>query len=645
MRMLLETMRIENFKGCRSLKIDFAADRTMIAGANGTGKTTIVDAFCWVLNNQNANGDAPGSDNFREKPLDDNGQPIHNLDTTVELRCTLDGQRFDLKRTQTENWVKKRGNAEATFQGNVSTYWINGVETKLQDFKARIKAIADDEIFRLISSLSAFNNLEWKKRRAQLMALAGDDVDGELLMRDEYRPLADQLAERNISADDMRKVLADQKKAINNELKLLPVRIDEAKKSISEFGKTEIKDAEYLVKDSKADIEKINNQIIELRTTAGASNAGQIFALEQEIVTIKHGMIAELSERKKAAQAKVDNASEDFRKICAMQADVKHDLEQETVRLDKAEAELTMMREKYLDHKRRKIEVNEVCPTCGQVLPAGKVDAARTKAEVERREQLAKIQADGKTAAITANRIAENVAKLQENLAYYGQRVEAAQTARGAAFAEQGQIPAEPDFAGNMRLVEAERQLEALRAEKTFSPDEKIKALNERKEELTAIVNRNLSILSKRDIAVETEQRIKSYENRQRELGVQLADTEMMIILLEKFIQDRCGALEDSINSHFPTVRWKLFEIQINGGITDACTCMIPCDGALVPYESANTASQIAADIEIVDVLSEHYDIRVPLFVDGAESVNILPQIDSQMIALAVSTDAELTVS
>ena len=69
MRMSLEKMVIENFKGTRKLTIDFA-EETHIFGMNGTGKTTIPDAFSWVLFNKDSKGNAPGSDNFREKPLD-----------------------------------------------------------------------------------------------------------------------------------------------------------------------------------------------------------------------------------------------------------------------------------------------------------------------------------------------------------------------------------------------------------------------------------------------------------------------------------------------------------------------------------------------------------------------------------------------
>jgi hypothetical protein len=110
-------------------------------------------------------------------------------------------------------------------------------------------------------------------------------------------------------------------------------------------------------------------------------------------------------------------------------------------------------------------------------------------------------------------------------------------------------------------------------------------------------------------------------------------------------VQDRCSALEDSINARFPTVRWKLFETQINGGIADVCQCYIPCESGLVSYGSANTAAQINADIEIVNVLSQHYGISLPLFADNSERVNRLADTTAQLVTLSVSTDSELKVT
>lgn len=231
-RLVIERMNIRNFKGVRELDISFGEKVTRISGMNGTGKTTIPDAFSWCIWNKDSRGNAPGTPDFREKPLDENGNEIHNLETTVELFCKLDGQPFNLRRTQRENWVKKRGGVEAVYQGNVSTYWINDVETKLTDFKARIAQIGDEEVFRLIGSLSAFNALDWKKRREQLIALADSDVDSALLQRDEYRQIADECAQRGVAVSDLRKIFADQRKRTNEELRMIPVRIDEARRSL-----------------------------------------------------------------------------------------------------------------------------------------------------------------------------------------------------------------------------------------------------------------------------------------------------------------------------------------------------------------------------------------------------------------------------
>lgn len=46
--MRLLSLELKNFKGHKSLDVHFG-DITKIIGANGTGKTSIFDAFCFVL--------------------------------------------------------------------------------------------------------------------------------------------------------------------------------------------------------------------------------------------------------------------------------------------------------------------------------------------------------------------------------------------------------------------------------------------------------------------------------------------------------------------------------------------------------------------------------------------------------------------
>lgn len=652
MRLTIERMRIQNFKGTRDLTIDFG-EVTRISGMNGTGKTTIPDAFSWVLWNKDSKGNAPGSYDFHEKPLDDNGNEIHNLDTTVELICRLDGQPFNLRRTQRENWVKKRGSEEAVFQGNVSTYWINDVETKLTDFKARIAQIGSEEVFRVIGSLSAFNAQDWKKRREQLIALSDIDVDAMLLQREEYRALADECAQRGVVVEDLRKILTDQRKRTNTELQMFPVRIDEARKALPAFGQTEIADAESTINATLKEIEQIDAEIAEAKAQAGqSSNRSRILALEAEAISLQRA----ITDAHRAEITKLENerrdASDAFRRANDALADITRRLESDRKQLEKAEAERDALRQKYTEEYERKFEPptdDGICPTCKQALPAemiqAAIDEARKVFDEARKSALASIKQQGLDKAAEITRLTDAIARNEAEENTLKAKVEQAMAERDSAYEKINAAPTEPDFSTEPRIAELKQQIDALKAEQAASPDEKISALEGRKSELSAIVSQKRAILARRDAGKETEKRIADLERQQKDAAARVSEIEQLIFKVERFVQDRCSALEDSINARFPTVRWKLFETQINGGIADVCQCYIPCESGLVSYGSANTAAQINADIEIVNVLSQHYGISLPLFADNSERVNRLADTTAQLVTLSVSTDSELKVT
>jgi DNA repair exonuclease SbcCD ATPase subunit len=649
--MTLEKIKISNFKGIRKLEIDFGSV-TRISGMNGTGKTTIPDAFCWVLWNKDSRGNAPGSYDFHEKPLDEYGEEIHNLDTTVELDCRLDGQRFNIKRTQRENWVQKRGSTEAVFQGNTSTYWINDVETKLSDFKARISQITSEEIFRLIGSLSAFNALDWKKRREQLIALSDADVDEMLLQQEKYRPLADECGQRGIEVDNLRKVLSDQRKRTNDELRMIPVRIDEARKAMPEFKPNEVRDAEYIVKDTISDIERINGYIAEIKAQTGATGySDQILALETEALSLQRTVADGYRADMRKLEQERSIASDSYRRTADALADTKRRLERDQKELSEAEAARDALRADYrTEYERRFVppETDGICPTCKQPLPEdiirAAIDEARKAFDAEKKAKLLDIKKRGTDKGAEITSLEESVERNGAEIADLEKQLTTAEAERDAAYEKIKAMPTEPDYSSEPRIAELLGKVEELKVAQKESPSEKIAEYEHRKAELQAIVDRNRAILARRDAGLETEKRIQDLERQQQEKAARIAELEQLIALVEQFVQDRCRALEDSINAKFPTVRWKLFEIQINGGINDVCQAYIPCGSSLVSYGSANTASQVNADIEIINVLSEHYELYLPLFADNSERVNVIAPTKSQFISLAVSTDSELKI-
>lgn len=653
MNLYLKRLELENFKGVKKATYDFG-DETRIDGQNASGKSTIVDAFCWLLFNKDSHGNAPGSDKFREKPLDSNGQEIHYLETSVTACFDLDGQPFNLRRMQKENWVKKRGCADATYQGNVSTYWINEVETKSTDFSARIASIANGDVFLLITTLGAFTAMDWKKRRALLMSLSGIDVDAELLARAEYAAIAKEAAAINASIDDLRKVFTDRKKRIAQELTLIPARIDEARRMRPEFTDREMNDAEFNLNDAIADLQKCDALIAKQSAGDGSAAAlqSQILSVESELIAAKRRISDDFNANRDRLRRDLNDAirrSDAAQKAQIAASKLATDAK---VKVSDSGTALENLRVEYKIVYASRFtppEVHDVCPTCGQAIPQERIASiiadAKSKFDADRANRLAEINRRGQEFKQRDMALREACDAAEEALTQADADFAAARHDLDTAKDAYAAYPAVPDFTADARVQELQDQLYALRAEKTNSPDDKMKQLVDRRDELQMRIDNARAILAKRDTAKQVDARIAELEANQTELGHKRAEIEVLICDVEHFIADRCGLLEESINCKFPTIRWKLFDRQINGALVDCCECLIPSDGTFVPYGCANTAASVNADIEIIGVLSRHYDVTAPLFVDNAERVNYIVRPAGQLITLSVSNQATLQIT
>ncbi|MCC0716956.1 recombinase RecF, partial [Clostridioides sp. ES-S-0077-01] len=191
------------------------------------------------------------------------------------------------------------------------------------------------------------------------------------------------------------------------------------------------------------------------------------------------------------------------------------------------------------------------------------------------------------------------------------------------------------------RLVEIDTEIKELEEKiNNKNTDKNIDELKENKKKLTIEIESLNKELAKGDINKELLDRKEQLLEKEKALGIELAHQEKILNLCELFIKTKVSLLESNISSKFKNVTFKLFKEQINKGIEETCEALI--NG--VPFSNVNTAGQINAGLDIINTLSNHFEVKMPIFIDNRESVNTLIDIDSQIINLVVSNDNPLKI-
>ncbi|MCD7757305.1 MAG: hypothetical protein LUH45_03960, partial [Clostridiales bacterium] len=211
-------------------------------------------------------------------------------------------------------------------------------------------------------------------------------------------------------------------------------------------------------------------------------------------------------------------------------------------------------------------------------------------------------------------------------------------------------------------LAEVTAQQNELRGSQQMAPfdsgsfDEKEKALLERKQnaakeaegrtadldakiaDLEQQIQEKNKLLLDLDLAARQEQRVAELEAEEKKLGEEYENLEQGLYLCDEFVRAKVGMIDQRINGMFRTIRFKLFEEQMNGGLKECCEALIPSDaGALVPYPSSNDSAIVNAGLECIQALAGYYGTELPVILDNAERVTHPLPIHQQVIRLAVS--------
>lgn len=675
MKMMLKSLHLENFKGSKLLDVNFTG-KTKIKGQNASGKTTVFDAFTWLLFNKNS----AGEEKFNVRPLDKDGKRIDNVEIKVAAVLDVDGKEVTLSKVQKQNWVKKRGTDTVTLQGNVNSFEIDGYPKSEADFKEYVSSLAQSEdMFKMLTNPQYFSSMKWKDQRDILMKLVSEISDAELAKTDsKYVPLVDEL-EKASSTDDIRakfsKALSEWKKKQSE----IPVRIDEAEKS-----KVDVDVAEQEL--AKADLERKVSECDQ--KISGADNSldrlqSEELQLQFDLSGIMQTMNRELSDKRRECDDMKYEASREFQNVHNQIADNQSRISGNEESIRNAEVERKKLGEQYNMEKAKTFdetpylfdeskwvfdENSTVCSLCGQKLPEDKIEQLKTDFEMKKAK--AKAELETKHMLALNEFKSSNAAKLQEivNSGYekknliekltseneslkkemdeLKQKENAALAKKNEAEKRLSEIPAEADYSQNEEYAKLKARHNEVLAEieklESDGADHIVNDLKAEKSDLQSRLDEVNKIIAKASMNVEIDERIAQLQAEQKEIGQKVADQEQMLYLLEEFIRFKLDKVSESINSHFKTVNFKLFEMQLNGGMKDCCECTV--NG--VPYSTLNSGHRIVAGLDIIQSLSELYGVSVPIFVDNAESLNEfnVPDMDAQLILLSVSEDKQLKV-
>lgn len=675
-------MHIQNFKGCKDREISFG-DKTAIGGVNASGKTTVFDAFTWLLFGK----DSLGKSSFDIRPRDKAGNMINNVEISVEATICFGEDEYVLKKVQKQIWRKKRGTNITEFQGNVNEFEINGYPKSEKEFKEFVHAEIDENIFNLITNSNAFNALPWKEQREVLMKFVGNFSNVEIAQQfgERFQKLVPEL--KIASTDDILKKYTKAKNTLNKDMVEIPARIDEISKQLvtADVGALEVEKAAKEVA-----LKKVEDEI-----TGGADKLETINELRKQVMDkkialseIQNTANEQLAKERMDSRVKFDEVQKVFFAVQDQMKQLERERTEYIYERDRSEREKDRLLEEWKKVKKCEFaeyvapapyvepeplkESDLICPTCGQDLPeevkqkriadyeakcrrerdayeAG-CEALKKKYEKDKEDFQTKKDQDLKRITEAGQKAADAVRANQKLIDERTNVLESLRSKFDASKAEYDSmkqafdtIPAVADVSENPAYVKTKEEIVAIEKQiEELSKESSGKAELEAKK---AVLKDEITEIEAKIKAADNTKvngRIAELEEEQKAVGQKIAEQEQMIDLTEDFIRVKMDQISNAINDKFQIVSFRLFEDQINGGLKETCECTV--NG--VPFSSLNNGHRIIAGLDIIRSLSELYGVSAPVFIDNSEAVNTenFPEMDAQMIHLVVTDDKELKV-
>jgi DNA repair exonuclease SbcCD ATPase subunit len=645
----LKKLILKNFKKIQDLTVEFTDKNTFICGGNGTGKTTLQDAFLWLLFGKDSTNRA--DTNFNIKTLGEDGKPILHLVHSVTGVLSINGRDVELQRNYVEKWGS--GVNAGVLQNHATEFYLNGVKLKTKkEYDAEVAAILPEDVFRMITNPLYFPTMKAQDQKAMLLEMAGNVTNEEVAnINPKFQELISLISGRTL--EQLAKEIASKKSAIKDELKGIPGRIDSVRDAMPESEDWAVLEKE--IADKKEKIKDIDSQLADKSKQIEAEFKAKS-ELQKQIGNKKLAKSQRENEIRQNANKSYHDVLDNFSKleyqVKSKDAEISRKQEEHSrikANIEALNNDLEVLRGKFYAIDAETLQYPEgafICPTCKRELEVEDIQAKQQELQdnfnLNKANRLKAVQNEGKEKAAKVEELKKQCSIIQAAITQLSNEKEILvhniNECKGNMPEEQDTqkiILSDPTWLSlSNEIVDLENQLKA--EAKPIDTTE----LKEAKAILSEAIDELNKKLGKRDTIERSNKVIEDLEDRRDKNNEALAEQERLEFLVQDFQKEKDNKLMERINGMFSLVKFSFISEKLNGN--EAITCFCSVDG--VPFADVNNASKINAGLDIINAICRSVGITAPIFIDNRESVNDLIPTMSQVINLVVSKDKSLMI-
>lgn len=675
MNIILKKLTLINFKGATNCTIEFSPTLTKIYGANKSGKTTIADAFRWVLFGKNTEGKAV----FGIETKNAAGEILPIAEHEVQAVLDVDGKEVNLRRVYVTKW-KTEDNVKR-ISAHVTNYYINGNKLTEKEYKEYIDTLCSESLFMSITDPTYFTSLSAEQQRTLLTRMVGEvSLEDIAKGNDEFERILELMHGDTI--ERFVEQLSYKKSEVKKELETIPIRINEHETEIASYSAEDMHSEDELANIDKQ-IAAIDEQIVD-KSKVEDDKFAKLQTKRQEINSLKKQYedeearikreydteVRELQYNKEAATQQINNLQNKQKVLVANKQNASEYLQDYTKQLAQKETawkeQCEAFRKRWNDAKSEQFAYDDnseafVCPTCHRRLDTDDIEATVKKMQESWNTTHAKVMQTLQSEAQMMKERYENARKRDEEQRLNCENIVANNDTLIKQVEEELRevkldlealnarsiMPIADRYKADTLLQQLkaaiedkESELQRESATPTSADTDIVDKLKQDKETLQKQRDEIRDILNKKNIIAQKRTRIAELEKQESALNQQLSELEGVEYNAQKLIEANITELEKKVNGLFSLVTFEMFEHKLNGALKTKCECLV----GGIPYSDLNRADKINAGIDIINAICRFKNVCAPCFIDNAESINNVLAMQGQSIHLIVSTDKELVI-